>query len=81
MQAHKVFHGLLSTIEEVPVCIALNLFSLRISPRMYAGDYDLNEKTRSWFVALEDLSESHFMQDFGQGLTLNQVSQINKLIL
>lgn len=47
---------------------------MKISPRLYAGGYDLNEDSRSWFVALENLSETHFMPDFQKGLSLNQLT-------
>jgi hypothetical protein len=52
---------------------SLHVYICRISPRLYAGEYDLSEKGRSWYLALEDLGDDYFMPDFQKGLTLDQV--------
>lgn len=45
----------------------------RISPKLYAGDFDLKDESRSWYVILEDLGDDHSMPDFSKGLSLEQV--------
>lgn len=50
-----------------------NEWPVRISPFLYFGDYDLSPDTRAWCIILEDLSDTHFMKDFNEGLSLHQV--------